>query len=162
MNKGKNQAARKTLLAAIVFVGAAALLPSLAEAQAGPFQYYALTPCRVADTRNANGVNGGPVVVGNGGARNFRIQGNCGVPVGAAAVTLNVTIAGPTGSGFLTIWPSGGAQPLVSTINFTTADAALANGAIVPLSSNTDDLSIFYGGAGTVHVILDVTGYFAP
>jgi hypothetical protein len=161
MNKGKNQAARKTLLAAIVF-GAAALLPALAEAQAGPFQYYALTPCRVADTRNANGVNGGPVVVGNGGARNFRIQGNCGVPVGAAAVTLNVTIAGPTGSGFLTIWPSGGAQPLVSTINFTTADAALANGAIVPLSANTDDLSIFYGGAGTVHVILDVTGYFAP
>lgn len=162
MYMGKQKATRRALFGALAFVAGTALLPAIAQAQSGPFQYFALTPCRVADTRNPNGVNGGPVVVGNGGARNFRIQGNCGVPTGAAAVTLNVTIAGPSGSGFLTLWPSGGAQPLVSTINFTTADAALANGAIVPLSTNTDDLSIFYGGSGTVHVILDVTGYFAP
>jgi hypothetical protein len=160
MIEPKNKLARRVLLAALVLVAAATLLPAIAEAQSGPFQYFALTPCRVADTRNPNGTNGGPAMAGNGPARNFRMQGNCGVPSGAAAVTINVTIAAPSGGGFLTIWPSGGAQPTVSTINFTSADTALANGAIVPLSANTDDLSIFFGGTGTVHVILDVTGYF--
>ena len=160
MQTSLSKSAKKVLLSAIVFVGAAALLPTIAEAQAGPFQYFALTPCRVADTRNAAGLNGGPALPGNGAARDFRVQGNCGVPSGAAAVTLNVTVAGPSGSGYLTIWPSGGTQPLVSTINFTSADSALANGAIVPLSANSNDLSVFFGGSGTVHVILDVTGYF--
>lgn len=141
--------------------GLAALAPAPAAAQAGgPFQYFALTPCRVVDTRNAAGTDGGPRLTGNAAARNFQMQGTCGVPVGAKAVTINVTIVSPTSSGFLTLWPSGITQPTVSTINFATTDTALANGAIVPLSTNTDDLSVFMGGAGATHVVIDVTGYF--
>jgi hypothetical protein len=151
---------RTFLYAGLVVLGLAALAPAAAMA-AGPFQYHAITPCRVADTRGPNGVNGGPILFGNNPTpRNFQVQGVCGVPVGADAATLNVTIASPSSGGFLTLWPSGGAQPVVSTINFTTADSALANGAIIPLSTNTLDLSVFFGGSGTVHLILDVTGYF--
>ena len=74
-------------------------------------------------------------------------------------MSLNVTITGATTASFLTLWPSGGARPVVSTINFTQSDPALANGAIVGLSTSAADLSVF-NSDGNVHVILDVTGYF--
>ena len=70
-----------------------------------------------------------------------------------------MTITGVTQGSFLTVWPSGSARPVVSAINFSATDPALANGAIVGLSTNTNDLSV-YNNFGNVHVILDVTGYF--
>jgi hypothetical protein len=129
-----------------------------AHAQSGPYQFFAVAPCRVVDTRNPTGTNGGPIVGANA-QRDFAVRGNCGVPATAKAVSLNVTITGATTSSFLTLWPSGGARPVVSTINFTQNDVALANGTIVGLSVASTDLSV-YNNAGNVHVILDVTGYF--
>ncbi|HVT16707.1 MAG TPA: hypothetical protein VHQ90_11090 [Thermoanaerobaculia bacterium] len=144
----------------------AAFFPQAAQAQAGPFQFHAVTPCRVVDTRNPNGTNGGPSLTQPGTRqRTFQVQGNCGVPSGATAVTINVTIAnpamtGPSGGGFLTVYPSNASLPNVSTINFLNADNALANGAIVPLANQAGDLNVWLGGIGKVDVILDVTGYF--
>jgi hypothetical protein len=153
--------------AALSVAAIAAFAPAPAHAASGgPFSYYALTPCRVVDTRQATGTDGGPALTANT-TRSFQIQGLCGVPVGAKAVTLNVTIVSPslsTTGGFATLFPSGGNIPTVSTINFTNSDSALANGAIVPLSTNADDLSVFFNaynlGSGTVQLVLDVTGYF--
>jgi hypothetical protein len=156
------------LLPAALALGALALGYAPAPAHAdGPFQFHSVTPCRIVDTRNApNSVGGGS---GTGGpalsstaSRDFPIQGQCGVPVGAKAAVLNVTITQPTQDGHLTLWPSGTTKPLVSTLNFAAGEPAIANGAIVPLSTNPNDLSIQPGLAatGTVHVILDVTGYF--
>jgi hypothetical protein len=130
-----------------------AVVPS-AQAQ---YSYYALNPCRVVDTRNANGVDGGPILAT--GRRNFTIRGLCGVPSTAKAVTLNVAITGATSAGWLALWPSNLSQPDTATINFTPSDPALANGAIVGVSTNAQDLAV-YNAAGPVHVILDVTGYF--
>ncbi len=169
MGKSFRPLSKAVLLAAATAVVVAALCPPAAQA-GGPYQYFAVTPCRVADTRATNGTSGcpatgncAPALNGNAAARSFQIQGLCGVPVGAAAATINVTIASPHMTvqyGFLTLWPSGSTMPNVSTINFSTSDQALANGAIVPLSSNAEDLSVYFGGAGTVQVIIDVTGYF--
>jgi hypothetical protein len=132
------------------------LIVFAASAQA-QYSYYALNPCRVVDTRNANGVNGGPILAN--GQRNFTVRGVCGVPTTAKAVTLNVAITGASSAGYLTLWPSGQAQPNTATINFTTSDVALSNGAIVGLSANAQDLAV-YNAAGPVHLIIDVTGYF--
>ena len=123
-----------------------------AAAQTGPFQFYAIAPCRAVDTR------GGPAV-GQGVTRDFAIRGTCGVPTSAKAVSLNVTVVSPTQGSFLTLWPSGGARPNVSTINFASTDVSLGNGAIVAVSTAANDLSVF-NCCGDVHVILDVTGYF--
>jgi hypothetical protein len=120
--------------------------------------YFALTPCRIVDTRGANGVNGGPIF-NTGTQRDFAIRGNCGVPTTAKAVTINVTVTAATQVSFLTLWPSGQTRPVVSTINFTQNDPALANGATVGVSTNAQDLSV-YNSFGNVHVILDVTGYY--
>jgi hypothetical protein len=135
-----------------------AVFASTALAQSGPFQYYPLTPCRVVDTRGANGTNSGPVF-GSNTTRSFQIRGFCGVPTTAKAVSLNVTVTQATQPSYLTVWPSGLTQPVVSMLNFEASDPALANGIIVGLSTNTQDLSV-YNSFGNVHVIVDVTGYF--
>jgi len=155
--------ARHAVRSVLLLLGAAAaLLPAEAFA-GGPYQYFALTPCRVVDTRNANSVDGGPALVAGQG-RAFAIRGHCGVPTTAAAVTLNVTVVQPNITGpppWIAVWPSGQPRPPVSTLNFTNADSALANGAIVPVSTNAQDLAVILGASGgTVHLLLDVTGYF--
>ena len=146
--------------AVLVLAAALGLAPEPASA-AGPFQFHALTPCRIVDTRKPVGPTGGPILQSEV-VRSFPIQGQCGVPVGAKAVALNVTITQPSNFGHLTLFPSGTAVPTVSTINWSPGEPALANGAIVPLSTNASDLSLrpFLLNNGTVHVILDVTGYF--
>jgi len=151
--------ATRTLRTFIVAIAAVAATTASAYAQTA-LSYFALTPCRVVDTRNPNGVNGGPVF-NTGTQRDFAIRGNCGVPATAKAVTINVTVTQATQPSFLTLWPSGLTRPVVSTINFTPSDPALANGATVGLSTNAQDLSVF-NSDGNVHVILDVTGYYQP
>lgn len=131
---------------------AVSLCATALHAQTGPYSFFAITPCRAADTRG-----GSPL--GAGQQRNFAIRNVCGVPSTAAAVSINVTVVSATASSFLTVWPNGGARPNVSTINFTPADQALANGAIVGLGTTPSDLAVF-NSSGSVHVLIDVTGYF--
>lgn len=134
------------------------ILAVTASAQSGPYQYFPLSPCRVVDTRNPASTNGGPIFQSDM-TRNFQIRGFCGVPTSAKAVSLNVTITQASQPSWLAVWPSGQARPVVSMINFESSDPALANGIIVGLSTNTQDLSV-YNNFGSVHVIIDVTGYF--
>jgi hypothetical protein len=146
---------------AACLIAAALPAPSFAG---GPYQYHSITPCRLADTRNATGPSGGPILVDQG-IRSFPVQGLCGVPVGAKAATVNVTAVGPTGAGFLTLYPSGITRPVVSNINFSAGEPALGNGAIVPLADQgtyPQDLTVFSRvvGPGSVHMVLDITGYF--
>jgi hypothetical protein len=129
-----------------------------AAAQNGPFQFYPLTPCRAVDTRAPNSTNGGPVF-STGTTRSFAMRGVCGVPSTAKAVSMNVTAVQSSTGGWLTIWPSGLARPTVAMISFQAGEPAIANGVIVGLSSEPQDLSV-YNNFGLLHVIIDVTGYF--
>jgi hypothetical protein len=133
-------------------------LADRACAQSGPYQFFPLAPCRAVDTRNAVSTNGGPALQSNA-TRSFQIRGVCGVPTSAKAVAMNTTITQSSTGGWITMWPSNLTRPVVAMINFSNTDAALANGTIVGLSSNAQDLSV-YNNFGTVHLILDVTGYF--
>lgn len=76
-----------------------------------PLPVVTVTPCRVVDTRGANGPFGGPALVGNA-SRTFNLpSGPCaGIPSNAAAYSLNFTVIGAAGTfqgGFLTAWPTG-------------------------------------------------------
>jgi hypothetical protein len=157
-----------SLLRIAALVAAASLLVAAAPGGAdGPFQFHSLTPCRIVDTRISDQVQGGygPILTSNV-ERKFPVQGNCGVPVGAKAATLNVTAVAPTNQGRFTLYPSGITTPTVSTINFPPGTTALANGAIVPLADQSveaSDLAVMpfvIGTPGQVHLVLDVTGYF--
>jgi hypothetical protein len=120
--------------------------------------FYPLTPCRLVDTRGPAGPLGGPSLVGNA-ARTFPIlSSSCNVPMAAQAYSLNFTSV-PSGTlGFLTTWPAGQPQPLVSTLNAPTG-VVTANAAIVPSGTN-GDISVFV--TNNSDVVIDINGYFAP
>jgi hypothetical protein len=129
-----------------------------AGTSASGLEFFPVTPCRVADTRNATGSLGGPSLEANT-ARAFPVQSSsCGIPATAKAYSLNVTAVPHTSLGYLTAWPSGQAQPVVSTLNSSTG-AVTANAAIVP-AGTSGEASIFVSDA--TDVILDIDGYFAP
>jgi hypothetical protein len=163
---GRNRSFRYLASVAILLSVA---LPAAAQVTGGPFQYYSLTPCRIADSRDATytamGPNNGPPKLPAGPYRLIKVKGNCDVPVDAAAVSLNAGILNPNSMGFFSLWPAGGVFPVVSTINFQAGEPGLANGAIVPLAAGTaPDLNIVYGNDGSpgalMDFIIDVTGYF--
>lgn len=127
-------------------------------ATASGLAFYPLTPCRIADTRNADGPFGGPSLSG-GQSRAFPVQaGDCKVPAGAQAYSLNITAIPMGPLNYLTLWPTGQAQPTVSTLNADTGTVT-ANAAIVP-AGNGGQVSVFV--TNDSNIVVDVNGYFAP
>ena len=126
------------------------------SAGAGSYSLYPATPCRVADTRGATGQFGGPAM-DKGEIRDFPIPlGPCAISATARAYSLNVTAVPAGYLGYLTTWPTGGAQPLVSTLNSWTGKV-VANAALVPAGTN-ESVSVFVSDPS--NVILDINGYF--
>ncbi len=120
--------------------------------------FYPLTPCRVVDTRNAAGPLGGPSLVGNA-SRTFPVlSSSCTIPNTAQAYSLNYTSVPKGKLGFLTTWPAGQTQPLVSTLNAPTGTVT-ANAAIVPAGTN-GDVNVFV--TDDSNLVIDINGYFAP
>ena len=143
------------------------------SAQTGPYRFFAVTPCRLVDTRCstvgvgapgecANVQLGGPVLTGSQD-RFFTAKLKCGVPSTAKAVAFNVTIVGPGNSGFLTLYPGDQARPNASMLNWAAGDVAIPNGAVVPLgAAASNDVGVYLGSPANAHLLLDVNGYFAP
>ena len=120
-------------------------------------RFVPVTPCRVVDTRNPNGEFGGPPIQG-GTYRNFAIpdQLSCGIPSSAAAYSLNVTVVPIATLRYLTVWPAGQAQPVISTLNSPDGEVK-ANAAIVPAGTN-EAISVY--ATDTTQLVLDINGYF--
>jgi hypothetical protein len=125
---------------------------------ASSLQFYPLTPCRVIDTRLPAGALGGPFLAG-GATRSFPVRSSsCGIPAAAAAYSLNTTVV-PRGTlGYLSVWPVGQAQPVVSTLN-SLDGTVLANAAIVPAGTNG---SVNFYASNDTDLVVDINGYFAP
>lgn len=117
--------------------------------------FHTLPPCRVVNTQS-----GAPLA--SGAQRTFSIAGTCGVPSTAKAVALNITIVGPTSNGNVALWPANQAKPGTSSINFA-AGQIRANNGILSLATNgagTLAAQSFLVDGGTVHLLLDVAGWF--
>lgn len=123
-----------------------------------PLVFVAVQPCRVVDTRGPAGIFGGPIM-SSGQTRSFPIPNSgCGIPSTAQAYSLNFTVV-PQGSlGYLTAWPTGQSQPVVSTLN-SLEGRIVANAAIVPAGEN-GAISVFV--TNSTNVVIDINGYFAP
>ncbi|HEV2062954.1 MAG TPA: hypothetical protein VGS00_00200 [Thermoanaerobaculia bacterium] len=126
-----------------------------------PLPFVALTPCRIIDTRSGSGFLGGygPPSLAQGVPRNFTLTGQCGIPGTAQAVSLNITVTNTLGPGFILIYPQGGAQPLVSTLNYV-AGQTVANAAVGPLGTG-GGITVIAGVSGT-DLIIDTNGYYSP
>jgi hypothetical protein len=120
-------------------------------------QFYPLSPCRILDTRNPSGSLGGPAIPG-GGSRSFPVPSSpCGAPANSAAYSFNVTVVPHGQLGYLTAWPTGVAQPVVSTLN-SLGGTVLANAAIVPAGTGG---AVSFFASDTTDLIVDINGYFA-
>ena len=123
--------------------------------------FFPLTPCRVVDTRGPVGALGSPQLQ-NGQPRDFPVlaASACNIPATAQAYSLNFT-ALPNNHrplGYLSVWPAGQTQPVVSTLNVPTGTTT-ANAAIVPAGTNGDITAYAFGNA--TDLIVDINGYFA-
>jgi len=119
--------------------------------------FYTVTPCRTVDTRDP--LLGGPSPVAAGADGLFTLAGACGIPLTAKAISLNLTVTQPTAQGNVRVFPAGTPLPLVSTVNYV-AGQTRANNAIASLSASGQVAVRCSQASGTVHVVLDVNGYF--
>ena len=144
-------------VASVTVTTSAGTSNSLAFTVQGALLFVPMTPCRVADTRNATGPFGGPSITGET-SRSFVIPSSaCAVPSTAAAYSINVTVVPQAGLGYLTVWPTGVTQPVVSILN---SDGRVkANAAIVP-AGTSGAISVY--ATNTTDVVLDINGYFVP
>jgi hypothetical protein len=135
----------------------------IAGAPAAPVQFVAVTPCRLVDTRPQYG-GGGPIPGQTFQTFNLPQLAESGTfcpgfsLASAATYSLNVTVVPPGPLGYLTIWPAGEIQPLVSTLD-SLDGRVKANAAIVP-AGVSGAVSVFV--SDTSNVVLDIDGYFAP
>ncbi|MEO8266556.1 MAG: hypothetical protein ABI706_13735 [Ilumatobacteraceae bacterium] len=132
-----------------------------AAGNSAPSSFVSITPCRLFDTRPATevGDRNTPLNAGEEFVRPvWGTNGNCTIPTTATGISYNLTV--PSGiNGFLTVYPSDAARPLVSSINPVTGEGVKANAGIVGLSA-TGTITVFT--LSTADALLDITGYFQP
>ncbi len=127
-------------------------------ADSSALAFYPMTPCRIADTRNAAGPLGGPGLVRRQ-TRVFPIVSSpCGVPPEARAYSLNFAAVPQGPLDYLTAWPAGQPQPVVTLLAAPTGTVT-ANAAIVAKGQN-GAISVFV--ADSTDLVIDINGYFAP
>ncbi len=71
-------------------------------------------------------------------------------------MVLNVTVTGPTGTGFLTVYPANVARPEASNVNYV-AGQTVPN---VVISGVSVDGRINICAFAEAHIIVDVAGWF--
>ena len=121
--------------------------------------FYPVTPCRIIDTRDPTGALGGPALFAQQ-PRSIPVRSSaCGIPATAQAYALNATVVPQTPVfSFLSLWQTGSARPVVSTLNAVTGTVT-ANAAILPAGIN-GEVSVY--ATDNAHLVLDINGYFAP
>jgi hypothetical protein len=142
---------RLTFLAGV----AVALAMSAADAEAQPYQFVTITPCRQYDSRNFTPLpqNTSRAVLLSGAP--------CGVPTSAVAVSVNITIfniSGASGNGVFQVGTA--ASPTFAWINFPPTEAQRSNAGALPLDALHQLWVRVQMGGGQLDFIVDVNGYF--
>lgn len=122
-----------------------------APTASGGLSLYPMSPCRALDTRS----NGGQPFLGE---LTVNVTGSiCAPAASAQAYVFNATAVPPAGLSYLTLWPDTLQRPLASTLNAPDGSIT-SNMAIVPtLNGMVDAYS-----TNPTHLVLDLSGYFAP
>ena len=122
-------------------------------------RFTGLQPTRLVDTRSGLGLSG---PFSSGAARTFTLAGRGGIPSNAIAVTGSVAVVGQTSAGYLTMGPFAATLLRSSVVNVPVGDVRAA-GFTVALAGSGPVAAMWMGtGGSTAHVVIDVTGYYAP
>lgn len=124
--------------------------------------YVPIEPCRLADTRPAPD-HVGPIASALTADSTVVVEGRgevgeCDLPADATGLGLNVTAIEPTLPTYLTLFPAGTSPPLASNLNPVPGEPPAPNAVTVDLSA--DGEFEVYNLQGSVHLIIDVVGYY--
>ncbi|MFI5196979.1 MAG: glycoside hydrolase family 44 protein [Thermoanaerobaculia bacterium] len=136
-------------------------LPAVVEPSPVATSFHTATPCRVLDTRNANGPLGGPALAA-GVRRDFVLTGTCGIPTTAKSISANIAVTEVSAAGSLVAFPADLAQtPLASTLSLR-AGMTRANNAVLFLARDGSGAVAFANNmpSGSTHLIVDVNGWW--
>lgn len=111
--------------------------------------FTSLTAGRVLDTRSGAPVAAGGVVT---------VDLSTKVPATATAVTFNLTGVSATQSTYITAWPTGATRPRASNLNLMNGEATPNQ---VTMALSRDRKVSLYNHAGSVHLLVDPTGFYA-
>jgi hypothetical protein len=143
---------------------------STATASPPGYQYQALGPTRICDTRIAStSCASGAISAGTTLQRLITVAGHAGVPAFGSGTTVvaiiaNLTAITPTAATYLTLFPANQTGPGgVSDLNIG-AGAVLPNLAVVEVDTVTGDPHdgevYLYNSVGSVNAIIDLEGWF--
>ena len=138
--------------------------------------YTAVNPASLADTRcsatpqpsycaseNLPTQNSKLTTLSGGASENVAVTGVDNIPSNATAVVINLTVTNMTAGGYLSIYPEGSTQPVVSSLNWTATSGIVANLVTVPVNTTNGEITITNGGtSGSVDFVVDIEGYYAP
>lgn len=138
--------------------------PSIAwvELAAPATRFYPVTPCRLFDTRFAEGPDAAAPALAPGETRVLSVGTRCGLTASMVrALAVNQTVAQPAATGDLVLYRGDVATvPIASSVSFT-AGKTRANNGVLELSKFGDGtFRVHNRSTGTVHFILDVSGVF--
>jgi hypothetical protein len=133
------------------------LVQSMTDDVAAPLLFHTVAPCRVFDSRDP--LLGGPAAVPANALFEAQVSGRCGVPPTARSAAFNVTVTGGSEAGHVTLFPAGRVPPPTSSVNHP-GGITRATQAVVELGDAGRVAIRAIQGSGSVHVILDVNGYF--
>lgn len=120
--------------------------------------FYTLTPCRLVDTRGSDPVTGAPRLAA-GVQRVFPAAGRCGLPAGAKAVAVNLTVVSPNAFGTLTGFAGNATAPTTNVVAFGPGQTRAAMAILSLASDGSGTLALKATGADT-QAIVDVFGWF--
>ena len=137
-----------------------AVLPvAVASAATATSAYVAMpTAQRLVDTRLTVALNAGNSI-------SVAVTGFAPLPAAGTVVAavLNVTVVGPAGTGYWTVWPHTSPRPEASNLNIdellSLAGGATPNLVTVPVGAD-GVVDVYSSGGG--HVIVDLLGYYTP
>lgn len=106
--------------------------------------YVSLPPFRLLDTRPGAVAAGGTLATSNAQT------------LAQPALVLNVTVAGASAPGYLTVYPDGVPRPTASNLNFTSG-ITVAN-LVITMTGPHGDTDFFNGSTGGLPLVIDMEG----
>lgn len=120
-----------------------------------PEHLRSLVPARILDTRSGNGAPAARV--GLSAHVDVVVAGRGGVPAsGVGSVIVNVTVAEPSAESYVTVWPTGEAQPEASSLNMSAGETRPN---LVVAKVGADGKISLFNRFGSTHLIADVVAW---
>ena len=108
-------------------------------------------PSRLLDTRSSSPIAAHATM-------SFQVGGSSGIPDKVSAVVFNLTVTQPQSDGFITAYPSGGAAPNASNVNYA-PNQTVPNLVTVPVGAD-GKVNLTNNSNGSAQLVADVFGYY--